>query len=451
MWKNVSTYAPRGREKSEGRDSRPYSGFAELGLKPQSTVSQTKKEGQDKTAFYTGCVTVLPVLSPPESSYTSTSTSGSSESTSSSSITSPIEQYKLDPKPRGSFWAQYPARPPLPGSRGRVRTARYTPLPSPYASSDTDDDEEDDEADDALRAKSQKWFLAPPRLERASSGSTIVRQLTVAVDETATRRVKPKRTTGRPRFKLFHMEDDKEERTEHMDDNREVLERLFEGPGTRSSTSELTEHRRNKREATRHELRHAIDAADWPLRDEVVDIGHRQIDETSMGPLSKHVDRGTVCWRGKHTARYNAMVGYRDANVFQAFKDMSEPDRPSSSGHNNSDSGPVAFSVQLSLISDSSRPPTIRTSFEPCLTPPRRRSDGDLLRKRVLEWNMVLNGKVSNVRPRGDKAPRDQGRRSSCPAKLGSTMPDLEEEQEEEEEQAVGELEYLERVDFQNR
>lgn len=30
-------------------------------------------------------------------------------------------------------------------------------------------------------------------------------------------------------------------------------------------------------------------------------------------------------------------------------------------------------------------------------------------------------------------------------------MPDLEEEQEEEEEQAVGELEYLERVDFQNR
>jgi len=41
---------------------------------------------------------------------------------------------------------------------------------------------------------------------------------------------------------------------------------------------------------------------------------------------------------------------------------------------------------------------------------------------------MVLNGKVSNVRAREDKAPRDSKRRSSCPAKL-SAMRAIEEEE----------------------
>lgn len=117
-----------------------------------------------------------------------------------------------------------------------------------------------------------------------------------------------------------------------------------------------------------------------------------------------------------------------------------------------------AFSVQLSVISEPSYSGTLCTAPEPCLQlqPPRRRSDGDLLRKRVLEWNMVLNGKVSNVRLRKDKEPRNRinTRRSSCPAKLGSTVPTVEEmasdEDEVDREMGEGE-EVMDRREFQNR
>jgi hypothetical protein len=69
---------------------------------------------------------------------------------------------------------------------------------------------------------------------------------------------------------------------------------------------------------------------------------------------------------------------------------------------------------------------------------------------------MVLNGKVSNVRLRKDKEPRDHinSRRSSCPAKLGSTVPTVEEmasdDDEVDREMGEGE-EVMDRREFQNR
>jgi hypothetical protein len=69
---------------------------------------------------------------------------------------------------------------------------------------------------------------------------------------------------------------------------------------------------------------------------------------------------------------------------------------------------------------------------------------------------MVLNGKVSNVRLRKDKEPRDHinTRRSSCPAKLGSAVPTREQVESEEDEvdREMGEgEEVMDRREFQNR
>ena len=458
VWRNVSHYAPRAREKSVKRDD-SYGGLVGLGLKPQSG-SLTGRNGSDKSTFDAGCVTVRPVLSPPESSYTSSS----SISTSSSSLSSPIENCTFDlastVRPRGSFWAQYPTRPLLPHSRGRCKPGRQvrkydTPLPSPYSPSDLDDDE-DDEADDALRVKTQKWFLAPPRLERAASGSTIVRQAGGSTDEAVcavTRRNRPRRTTCRPRFKLFPLEDDVDETTEHQQHNQEILARLWREPESKA-TSELTDARAcggPKRDAS-HRMTRGLDAHEWPLRgsnEEDSEFAVLESHAVSSMPLSKHLQGDTVCWRGKHAARYNAMAGYRREDAFHSFKIMTESE-PASTTSESDTRGLAAFSVQLSLVSDPSRPVTLgATSSEPCAMPPRRRSDGDLLRKRVLEWNMVLNGKVSNVRQRGDKAPRDPTRRSSCPAKLGPKISTVDESAEEREGTAQGEP--YEREEFQNR
>lgn len=58
-------------------------------------------------------------------------------------------------------------------------------------------------------------------------------------------------------------------------------------------------------------------------------------------------------------------------------------------------------------------PSSVQLTTPPHLHPPpaRRRSDGDLLRKRVLEWSMVLSGKVTGMKHRGEKEPRGGGGR----------------------------------------
>jgi hypothetical protein len=532
VWRNVSRYAPRAREKSttkvdEGKADR---GRINFGLKPQvssasgefgSRKSQLQSRSDDdiNNGYGYPSVTVIPVLSPPTSSYTSSSSLISISTSSSSSLSSPNDLALVSPsttKPRGSFWAQCPARPTLPHCRGRGRLPvrgynnnnyKYnTPLPSPYSPSDLDDDDDDDEDgedDEVLRVKSQKWFLAPPppslplpRIERAASGSTIVRSGDVSSTRSGTddassttttntantirnrnraRRTACERSRLKLRFKLFPLDDDADDKTNHQEKNEEVLGRLLGEPEevvlVESDLADGGEAAWKREGSGCHETRLEsrsrgveIEAYEWPLCSSPMrhegghaDINLKEGKGSTAVPLAKHVEGGNVCWRARHAARYASMTAYRNTDAFQSFKSMSDLEDPALLSVDTSTKQP-AFSVQLSVISEPSYSGTFCSAAEPCpqLQPPRRRSDGDLLRKRVLEWNMVLNGKVSNVRLRKDKEPRDHinTRRSSCPAKLGSTVPTVEEVESEEDEmdQEVGEGEEMtHRREFQNR
>jgi hypothetical protein len=530
VWRNVSRYAPRAREKSTTKVDAGQSdkGRINFGLKPQvssasgefgSRKSQLQSRSDDdiNNGYGYPSVTVIPVLSPPTSSYTSSSSSISISTSSSSSLSSPNDLALISPstgRPRGSFWAQCPARPTLPHSRGRGRLPvrgynnnnnyKYnTPLPSPYSPSDLDDDDDDDEDgedDEVLRVKSQKWFLAPPppslplpQIERAASGSTIVRSRDVSstrsgiddVSSTTTanmantirnrnraRRTACERSRLRLRFKLFPLEDDAEDKTDHQERNEEVLGRLLREPEevvlVGSDLADGGEVAWKREGNGCHETRLGarsrgveIQAHEWPLCSSSMrheEGGHADSHPgEEKGPLAKHVEGENVCWRARHPARYASMTAYRNTDAFQSFKSMSDLEDPALLSVDTSTKQP-AFSVQLSVISEPSYSGTLCSAPEPCLQlqPPRRRSDGDLLRKRVLEWNMVLNGKVSNVRLRKDKEPRDHinTRRSSCPAKLGSAVPTREQVESEEDEvdREMGEgEEVMDRREFQNR
>ena len=492
---------------------------------PSSTAGDLggsrKSQSESDNGYGYGSVTVIPVLSPPTSSYTSSSSSISISTSSSSSLSSPNDLALISPstgRPRGSFWAQCPARPTLPHCRGRgrlpVRGYRHnTPLPSPYSPSDLDDDDDDDEDgadDEVLRVKSQKWFLAPPppssplpRIERAASGSTIVRSRDVSstrsgIDDASStitttntantirnrnraRRTACERSRLRLRFKLFPLDDDADEKTDHQEKNEEVLGRLLREPeevvvvgsdladgGVRGGGGGVCKREGNGCHETRLGSRSRgieIEAHEWPLCSSSMrheEGGHadshpREEKGSTAVPLAKHVEGENVCWRARHAARYASMTAYRNTDAFQSFKSMSDLEDPALLSIDTLTKQP-AFSVQLSIISEPSYSGALCSAPEPCLQlqPPRRRSDGDLLRKRVLEWNMVLNGKVSNVRLRKDKEPRDHinTRRSSCPAKLGSTVPTVEEVGSDEDEMDQEMVEGEETVDgpgFQNR
>lgn len=525
VWRNVSRYAPRAREKSTTKVDAGQSDKGRINFGPRPQISSTSGEfGSRKSQLQSRSdddtndgygypsVTVIPVLSPPTSSYTSSASSISISTSSSSSLSSPNDLALISPstgRPRGSFWAQCPARPTLPHSRGRgrlpVRGYRHnTPLPSPYDPSDLDDDEDEDgEDDEVLRVKSQKWFLAPPppslplpRIERAASGSTIVRSRDVSstrsgIDDASSttttntantirnrnraRRTACERSRLRLRFMLFPLDDDADDKTDHQEKNEEVLGRLLREPEVVVLVgSDLADGGEVawKREGNGcHETRLGsrsrgveIQAHEWPLCSSPMrhegghaDINLKEGKGSTAVPLAKHVEGENVCWRARHAARYASMTAYRNTDAFQSFKSMSDLEDPALLSVDTSTKQP-AFSVQLSVISEPSYSGTLCTAPEPCLQlqPPRRRSDGDLLRKRVLEWNMVLNGKVSNVRLRKDKEPRNHinTRRSSCPAKLGSTVPTVEEmasdEDEVDREMGEGE-EVMDRREFQNR
>ena len=484
-----------------------------------------------------GSVTVVPVLSPPESSIShtqQTTTSGSSSSSSSASssnasstCTTPINlrgqgeggsastsgMLEDDSgRPKGSFWANYPARPglsrssspmttngtiiatprtnstastsmrtrrsssasagssyssssfdrqgrrpratltpicPGSGSGGRYSRGRsaqikgnaggyyyYTPFPSPYTLDgvDSDADEEEDQPDEMIRAKDHKWFLAPRvECERAVGGSTIVRRssgASVSVSpegrgssvELGARKLSRRSMGRRPRFKLFHMEDDIEDKTTHQEKNEGSLSVLLGGDGgtVAEACGESERPVRAARRGVQDSRMCGLSRGDWPLCSVDASPQTHDSDSTPRSPLSRHIDITSICWRGRDYARYERYLQCRASPSFRAFMQMTED-------HVDVHESPMdtfLFSVQLSFISTSDDQDANRRS----LPPPRRRSDGDLLRKRVLEWNMVLNGKVSNVRAREDKAPRDSKRRSSCPAKL-SAMRAIEEEE----------------------
>jgi hypothetical protein len=285
------------------------------------------------------------------------------------------------------------------------------------------------------------------------------------------------------RFKLFPLDDDADDKTDHQEKNEEVLGRLLgepeeevvvvgsdlaDGGGARGGGGVVGKREGNGCHETRLGARSRgveIEAHEWPLCSSSMrheEGGHadshpREEKGPLAEPLAKHVQGENVCWRARHAARYASMTAYRNTDAFQSFKSMSDLEGPGSMSTDTLIKQP-AFSVQLSVIAEPSYSGPLCTAPDPCLQlqPPRRRSDGDLLRKRVLEWNMVLNGKVSNVRPRKDKEPRDHinTRRSSCPAKLGSTVPTVEEmasdEDEVDREMGEGE-EVMDRREFQNR
>jgi hypothetical protein len=285
------------------------------------------------------------------------------------------------------------------------------------------------------------------------------------------------------RFKLFPLDDDADDKTDHQEKNEEVLGRLLgepeetvvvvgsdlaDGGGARGGEGVVGKREGNGCHETRLGSRSRgveIEAYEWPLCSSSMrheEGGHadshpREEKGSLAVPLAKHVEGENICWRARHAARYASMMAYRNTDAFQSFKSMSDLEDPALLSNATSTKQP-AFSVQLSVIAEPSYSGPLCSAPEPCLQlqPPRRRSDGDLLRKRVLEWNMVLNGKVSNVRPRKDKEPRDHinTRRSSCPAKLGSTVPTVEEVgfDEDEMDQEMGEGEgTVDGPEFQNR
>jgi hypothetical protein len=345
----------------------------------------------------------------------------------------------------------------------------YTPFPSPFLSNgteyddrdDEDDDDDDDEPDEMIRAKDHKWFLAPlVQCERAVGGSTIVRRSSAEVevedgagarcdvDVTKARKLERRMPGRRPRFKLFHMEDDMEDKTLHQEKNEGLLRELLaddgagpEGAATAAAAKvmacaggEVGEVARAGRRGARRDGRACgLSRGEWPLWP--VDRIARTTDSKDVQqppPLSRYIHPSSpTCWRGRDHARYHSYLECRASPSFRAFMQMTED-------YVDAHETPMdrfLFSVQLSFItttSDLEDKDSDPNSTHCSSPPPRRRSDGDLLRKRVLEWNMVLNGKVSNVRAREDKAPRDPKRRSSCPAKL-STMRPIDEEDEGEE------------------
>lgn len=285
------------------------------------------------------------------------------------------------------------------------------------------------------------------------------------------------------RFKLFPLDDDADDKTDHQEKNEEVLGRLLgepeetvvvvgsdlaDGGGARGGEGVVGKREGNGCHETRLGSRSRgveIEAYEWPLCSSSMrheEGGHaeshpREEKGSLAVPLAKHVEGENICWRARHAARYASMMAYRNTDAFQSFKSMSDLEDPALLSNATSTKQP-AFSVQLSVIAEPSYSGPLCSAPEPCLQlqPPRRRSDGDLLRKRVLEWNMVLNGKVFNVRPRKDKEPRDHinTRRSSCPAKLGSTVPTVEEVgfDEDEMDQEMGEGEgTVDGPEFQNR
>jgi hypothetical protein len=250
-----------------------------------------------------------------------------------------------------------------------------------------------------------------------------------------------------------------EDKTTHQEKNQGLLSVLLGGDG--GAVAEACGEDERVTRGTRRRVQDSricgLSREEWPLSPVDTSLRLEDSNPTPRSPLSRHIDITSTCWRGRDYARYQCDLQCRASPSFYDFKQMTED-------HVDVHESPMdsfLFSVQLSFISTSDdqddQDPT-----QCSLPPPRRRSDGDLLRKRVLEWNMVLNGKVSNVRAREDKAPRDPKRRSSCPAKL-SAMRAIEEEEgdgdyegdhkfeQESPSEMDGECDWFDGRQFQNR
>ncbi len=178
--------------------------------------------------------------------------------------------------------------------------------------------------------------------------------------------------------------------------------------------------------------------ADSPISPPILEDEELLVQSTSPTvrghPLPARVMEDTSSHASLKNPRYISYITMIRLPSFSAFvRGFEEPSAPAPmvafDGVSTSD---THTSVQLSPTSAF---PSSVDQFSP---PPRRRSDGDLLRKRVLEWNMVLNGKTNGIRLRGEKEPVQ---RNSCSlsgrerwmATLEAGLLALDDEVEEEE------------------
>ena len=221
--------------------------------------------------------------------------------------------------------------------KGNAGGYYYTPFPSPYTLDgvDSDADEEDDEPDEMIRAKDHKWFLAPlVECERAVGGSTIVRRSLASVageggarcdsSDLSARKLSRRSLGRRPRFKLFHMEDDMEERTTHQEKNEGLLSVLLGGDGgaVAEACGEVKRFTRGARCGVEDGRICGLSRESWPLSPVDTLSKTEDSDSTVQSPLPRHIDITATCWRGRDYARYNSYLQWRASPSFNDFKQM---------------------------------------------------------------------------------------------------------------------------------
>lgn len=392
VWKrSVSQHSPRNESTAFATTKGRGMG---LGLRPRESSGKCNVRGCS--------VTILPVLSPSEGPC-----DAGRQSYSPTSNQHPV-------KPWRSFWARQEQEPASSStSNGWYRenqpvTQPIIPLITPpYSDSDSDCESDDDVEYGRCRAGSSDlsvhgvrqpgWFRRPQSERSQSSWASGHEQSSST---------KTCRGDKKIRFRLFPLEDDVDSQAAIPIATRQtLLDDLLGEPSP--FESDCFACRKPQADDNDWKRRHWR-ACSSPL--EPVQPCATKASRQERQPLARHVISRHNTWTGEQEARWVSYLSFRHDPSFRAFAGLDEPivsdgnDRESSSIESESPST-VQLSAITTVCSSIVDPGTITPP------PPRRRSDGDLLRKRVLEWNMVLSGKVTAVRPRSDKAPKEGTKR----------------------------------------
>lgn len=218
------------------------------------------------------------------------------------------------------------------------------------------------------------------------------------------------------RFKMFVSEDDREEWSEHQSRNEAALRGLL------ADDEECeVKHRRSSSLAKvrTRSVATTYTAAACPLSEPSPPALPLIPCQPSSTPLVRKLPLDPNVWLGKRLDAYIPYLAYKDTDAFASFIGRGTHSSAEIEGDLRSvtDLSSVQFTrfniPPEEYISDDPLPPIGHETEEieePDFfipkPPPRKRSDCDLLRKRVLEWNMVRCGKANGVRTRGEKEPR---------------------------------------------